>query len=299
MATLIFDTITGSQLEAERTFKRQSRTGTILDLNVVGAADSTVLNKAYDLVVASVPFGTQHPSNNATYFTRLVINPAGPGVSDSVRFEMIYDSNQFPVATAYMLRDGSTMTAYNSRFLPGTDRHKRIIANSWTDPVTGRVVKPNSINHQFLRPIRTVSVNALIYGHPPDNIRDLMGKVNNAPWMGLPIAYWLVMAIESDFARQQGYYTYSATVMTKGNEDWSDIDVLEDPLTGLPVAITESEVQAALTAAYAYGNHPGNGFTRVCGYETANLAAVLGFSSRSEDPNWDISKYLFVPVPKF
>lgn len=277
MSTIIFDTIKGSLLDVQSApgsnIKQQVRTGIIKDLDVVGSSDAEVLNKAFDAITAAVPFGTPHPRGDVGPFNRLILRPI-ESISNMLRFEMVYGTGAMSGNSAYLLRYSTVMQSYNTRFLPGTGRNRRIATLDFKDPDTGKTVKANSINMTLMRPIRTISVTSIQTGAPEEGDDDMVNLVNNAPWQGKPRGYWLVTGYETAISFYQGYYQASATVMTKGNENWFEVGVLVDPTTGLPVKVDEAKLGAALKS-YDYGVFPYEGFVVVGPYETENFNVIF------------------------
>jgi hypothetical protein len=106
-----------------------------------------------------------------------------------------------------------------------------------------------------------------------------VGKVNNGVWRNKPQGYWKCIQWETRLSRYSGYYTLEAAAATKGNEDWSDTEILFNPATGDAVTPAAGDVTFAANATYNYGiivNSPG--ILKVGLYSLANFGAVFGIS---------------------
>ena len=289
-ATLVLDTIADSALDRDiENPHRRVRTGIIKNIPVnTSTPDYAVLEKA--LAASGMPaMGDLMPGYSNMFLSHIRIIPAA---YKTCRVLLTYEENTWPVATAYVLRDRSYLAQRQTEFLPGT---KQVIEVAFKgtrtistvdengNPISAavdEVIARDKVAMNLLLPMRQINATAIVFGDVPDDIQDLIGKVNNATWRGKDKGYWLITELETDVTRYKGYFTYSVTAMTKVNEDWSEYGVLVNHLTGRYAPIKQSDVDDLVADPYSYGiTAPADsGIVKVCPYEEADYNGILGFS---------------------
>jgi hypothetical protein len=247
-----------------------------------------------------------NPLSQPAYILRRVVLVA---VSDqSASAQVIYETftGGGPPST-YLLSDDTTLTTYQTYTMPDTyeeitvDWAKALLPGSvQSDAKEFNVYVPkDNITFNFLRPLRTIRVSALIYGSPYEGQgwpgtappaasalagRDKVGHVNSeSSWPSIPgsgakgTAFWLLTRFSTAFAKYQGYYQLDAETVTRIHSDWSEYGTLRDQKTGHYVPIDPAEKATALAAAYSRGIHPYNGFVKVCPYYPTSFHSIFGF----------------------
>lgn len=209
--------------------------------------------------------------------------------------------------SSYLLSDDTVLTTYQTYTMPDTyeeitvDWAKALLPGPiQSDAKEFNVYVPkDNITFNFLRPMRTIRVSALIYGSPysgygwpgtppPANSvlagRDKVGHVNgDASWPTIPgsdpkgVGFWLLTRFSTVFSKYQGYYQLDAEAVTRIRSDWSEYGTLRDQKTGHYVPIDPAEKATALAAAYSRGVHQYNGFVKVCPYYTTSFASIFGW----------------------
>jgi hypothetical protein len=221
-----------------------------------------------------IPFGTALSANFNTYtLQRIFVQGIVPG---GAKFQLIYQNLLFsgiPPST-YILRDGATLQSVgNVNLLPRLKTLLRVATITLAD---GTKVPSRKASFTYTQNLRVVGVSALLFGQPQD-LQDIVGKVNSGFWHGKNQGYWKAIQWETAVSRYAGYYTLNAAAATKGNEDWADTEVLFNPAIGDVVSPAAGDVAAASSAPYSFGiilNSPG--ILKVGLYELANFSAAFG-----------------------
>lgn len=275
MATeIIWDTVEDSSAEAFGIIKRHARGALITGL------DTSVTPADMLWSVLSLPgvpvTGQSHPTRPELKYNRVLLR----GVSgDSVRAQFIYETfNPSGPASAYYITHDSFTQSFQTNMVPGTRVPIRV---SYEDPVTGLKIPEDYVTFTFDRTMKAISVTALIYGNPEGSTDGAyVNRANDSAWQGLPIGYWRTLRYKTSYAKFSGYYQKEMTALTKVDEDWSEMGILRNSVTGRFAKVLESNITACLSATYAYGIQPGTstlGFVRVGPYRTANFASIFGF----------------------
>jgi hypothetical protein len=273
---VILDTLQGSALDAS--LARQSRVirgGIVTGVDMApdtNAGDPEALFKLRNAI--GIPYGSPISATYPTYtLQRIFIVGIEPG---GARFQLIYETPDFsglPPST-YILGDSATLqTVNNVNLLP---RIKTLLRVAGITTTAGKWVEGRKASLTYTQPLRVVSVSALLFGQPVDN-QDVVGKVNLGFWRNKPQGYWKVFAYETRQSKYSGYWTMEAAAATKGNEDWSDVEMLFMPATGDLVEPASGDVTFAANAPYNFGiivNSPG--ILKVGLYELANLNTAFG-----------------------
>lgn len=286
------DTIQGAYLDAGPLGGRHSRMGLITKINTSGNPDPLVLDKALSVVLAAHPWGEDHPSGDGSKLVKVAIFPTSYNMC---RAQLIYELNQFPVTSSFLIRDSGYLQGWEGNILPGTgeafqtaweeSEEMYIEDTGGSPPEDWRPAKvpADYIPMRFSLPVRTLSVTAVVFGTPPSGLQEAEGCVNNGTWYGKPKGYWRVDRLESDVAVYSGYYTYTASVCTRNHRDWSEQGVLRSRQTGRYVRVSQDEIDELLGRTYSYGVMQGGtgdragkaGILRVCPHPEADLGSLL------------------------
>jgi hypothetical protein len=228
---VILDTLQGSALDAS--LARQSRVirgGIVTGVDMApdtNAGDPEALFKLRNAI--GIPYGSQISATYPTYtLQRIFIVGIEPG---GARFQLIYETPDFsglPPST-YVIFDSATLQPVgNVNLMPGTKQLLRIAGITLSD---GTKIPERKASFNFTQNLRVVGVSALLFGQPQD-LQDTVGKVSVGVWRNKPQGYWKCIQWETRLSRYSGYYTLEAAAATKGNEDWSDVEMLFNPATG-------------------------------------------------------------------
>jgi hypothetical protein len=293
----------GAQVEQEGPFRRSTHVALIEGIDT--SDDWLVMHRAIEALAGNTPpvkVGDFHPSGDGTQLWRLRVIPFR---DDAVRVVLTFEKpllNWTP--TAYVIRDRGYMTEWETEFLFGSKRQPLFLVHEYetvfTSPIdkdktTLRSRMTDAARHRALRPMKVLNVSGLKYGTPPAAIKNSLGYVNDATWQGLDKGYWLMMDYQTDVAKFAGYYTYSASAITKIREDWGEPSMLRDHLAGKLVQIDPDAKRAAQLAEdfmkqpYEYGMKQltttdsvsgttlMKGLGKIGDYETTSFSAIFGF----------------------
>jgi hypothetical protein len=292
----------GAQVEQEGPFRRSTHVALIEGIDT--SDDWLVMHKAIELLAAHDPpirLGEFHPSGDGTQLWRLRVIPFR---DDAVRVVLTFEKpllNWTP--TAYVIRDRGYMTEWETEFLFGSQRRPLFLVHEFDtvtvdpsgDKTTLKTTLRDAARHRAFRPMKVLNVSGLKYGTPPAVIKNSLGYVNDATWQGLDKGYWLMFDYQTDVAKFAGYYTYSASAITKIREDWGEPSMLTNHLTGKRIEIDPDPVKAAKLAEdfmkepYEYGMKQltvtdsasgktlKKGLAKIGDYETISFGSIFGF----------------------
>lgn len=159
---------------------------------------------------------------------------------------------------------------------------KKPIYNIWTDPhpapsTTARTFRKLAHFPRY-RPLRNITYTKTVQFAARDTVLAAKNTVNNAPWFGLGIGWWIVSDIVGDTSDGGITYTYSVTFTTRDEVSWSEYDILEDD-TGQEIYINPT--QFAQLVGYQYiqfseENTTCPGVVRYDPYGVTNFPLVFG-----------------------
>jgi hypothetical protein len=278
MPNVTLDTLDLSSLDAS--LNQQSRLvrgGKITDVVLAPDAngvDAEALFKIRNAI--GIPYGTPISANYPTYtLQRIYVTGLMPG---GARFQLIYQTPDFsglPPSTYILFDDATLQTVSNVNLLP---RFKTLLRIAGITLADGTKVPERKASFTYTPNFRVVGVNALLFGQPQD-LQDTVGKVNLGFWHNKPQGYWKCIAWRTAASRYAGYYTLECAAATKGNDDWSDTEVLFNPAIGDVVTPASGDVNFAANAGYTFGiivNSPG--ILKVGLYEMANFTSAFGIT---------------------
>jgi hypothetical protein len=248
-------------------------TGVVLAPDATGT-DPESLFKIQQAI--GIPFGTALSANFNTYtLQRIFVQGIVPG---GAKFQLIYQNLLFsgiPPST-YILRDGSTLESVSGvNLLP---RLKTLLRVHKHTDTSGNETPTRKASFTYTQNLRVVGVSALLFGQPQD-LQDIVGKVNAGFWRGKPQGFWKCINWETAISRYAGYYTLNAAAATKGNEDWSDVEILYNPKLGDTVVPIDLDLNYVALSPYSFGiiaDAPG--ILKVGLYELANFSAAFGIT---------------------
>lgn len=291
-AVVTMDTVSGAQLDAELTKKRRVRTGIVSNIPLsTGAPDALVLEKAVDaLIAAGYIFTSAIPGADPTCGLKRYSMRAIDGMVNMVKFALIYETPDFGgTPSAHIVRNAAvSQIEETNRMEDGT-----AISVQWaSDSDTfGDFAIKDLVSFRVFRPWRMLQVSALIYGNLEDigptgggnDKADFNDYVNNADWMGKPPGYWLLKDYSTD-TTNFGYYTVTASALTRVRKDWSEYSTLYNRTIGKYVDVKPANEAAAISRAYAPGiiwptggDDQYSGLVRWGPYSWTSFPAIFGF----------------------
>jgi hypothetical protein len=287
MPTLTLDAIDESGIEQEGLILRYRRAGFIDDLDVSDPA--RVLERSLNfLIQQGYGMSSYKDAPGGTLIRRIFIKPWR---DNAVKLVLCYESPEYGVTSAYFIRTKAYQTSFTTTYLPGTNRGVLIrtdyrrpgfpfsTGDGTVNQVTEVSIPADNIPMTFFRAMLSVSVNAVIYGSPPENLENAINKVNAEEWRGKKKGFWIVTDIESDQSKYGGYYTYSASVLTKVDEPWDELGLLRNHMTGKFPDFDQAKITALLQKDYVYGVDapPGEGIVRVGPYQMTKFKDLFKF----------------------
>lgn len=142
-------------------------------------------------------------------------------------------------------------------------------------PAGGTVIK-KLVSLQSALPLRHLTFNQTIDHMASTDVINAFGTVNDQPWQGLPIGYWLFSDIDG-YTQDNGItYTYTAIFTTKQRENWLQLGYMEDD-TGQPIIVPEASVAAIRSQDYFYGQDTSVDGVLVAGlHDLSDFFAIFG-----------------------
>lgn len=300
MPTFIPDTVDGSSLTYQpRVFggTTKIRGGIVTDLT---GDPSTILEQCmYASGMPQMGIATLVGGVNVV-FNKLQVDAIS---ADTARVQLIYESFQ-AAPVAYIVSSRTYLTSYTRNTIPGS--RIPIRPPDWyenngqptaggpslhgTIQVPANKIPSDNCSMTFLRPIREVSVKGMRYGKPKDGqYEQNVGQVNDAPWRGLDIGYWVISDGGTDLSKFQGFYNFHISAQTQNNEDWSQVAILKNTLTGRFIKDEANNLPKLLAFPYRYGIIGGApGLIRIGPYETVDFGSVYPFRTQYQ-PLFDTS----------
>lgn len=292
MATVILDTVSGAQIDAELTKKRRVRTGYVTNISLSsGAPDALVLEKAIDALIANgQSFGTAIDGADPTCVLKRYSMRAMDGYVNAVKFALIYETPDFGgTPSAHIIRNAAVSQ------IEETNRQEdgSAIKIQWasdSDTFGANAIK-DLASFRVFRPWRMLQVSSLIYGNLEDagptgggnDKADFTDYVNNGVWMGKPAGFWLLKDFSTD-TTNAGYYSVTASALTRVRKDWSEWSTLRNPYTGQFVQVKDANESTAQSRAYSPGiiwpkssDDQFSGLVRWGPYEWTSFPAIFGF----------------------
>lgn len=282
-AILTLDTIEGAQLQADFTGKYRVRTGTVEGIDVVGNPDSAVLDKALD--AQGMPqLGSTDPIYPLTLLSKVGVFPIS---NDAVRVRLEYAPINFGATTAYIFTDGTSLVNELTSIHPTAGAVRVGLNKTYNDVI----IPDQTLTFDVPRPCRQISINAYLVGQPAQQ-PNLVGNVNSDTWpVGAnPLAsgYWLMSEYKTSLSKWSGWYSLTASAISKTFENWMMRGAIIDPSTGKFVAPSQNgavaggynaAVQQFASIPYAYGvtSAPQLGLASVGWFPMTAFAAAFGF----------------------
>lgn len=280
MPTFHFAKVDGARLRADsRAGNELVVPGWVDDVDVTGVEDREVLAR----LLSDDAFPAWGSSLSASYSNYRLVRiemQASSSKYKRVYFNLVYSTDIGGDPSAYIIRDRSYMAQVQ------TQR----IGNQWIqvayEPYEGaspdESIPADNVTMNIWRPMRQLQVTRLLAGEPDDSIRNAIGTVNNAPWRGLGIGYWLQMEISTDYARYGNYYSLQMGALSLVHQDWSTFGVLRSQMTGKYVVVPNSVLASLTGGDYTYGitypnGDPTMGVVKVGPYPLADFTAIYGF----------------------
>lgn len=263
-------------------------------------------------------FGAANPSFPGMALRRIQMEPMG---NSQYRGSLIYETvyPDFAFQTAYIIEKSSTIQQFTTTFIPGSKEpitvgfKPKVVAGGQflgdaTPSFPGDPIPTDYVHMTLIRPMRRISVTQIIVGTPPENGDGFVGFLNTDNWQYRYPAYWMLTDYNSTINRGSGFYTVTATALTKNTEDWSEFGVLQNSITGRYAPIDKAEVQTTLNKPYIFpatlagtklfgkpgptlpftpgdpaptfsksSVYQGNGFVRACPYPGVSFTKLFGF----------------------
>lgn len=282
MATFLADTVEDSQLDYQLGSVSKTRGGLVTG---IAGDPATALEQCLDAVnAAGIPLGhTMAVGGINVIYRRLVVKPVS---ADTCRVQLVYDNVTGAVPTAFIIRIRTYEQAYQTDLIPGTRVPIHIPA--WTNMgipgvLTGDssdMVRGDNVTFTFSRSITEYAVSGLRYGSTPPNYMDSVNKANSDNFLGRAAGWWKITEGATELSKYSGYYNFLLTAASKNDEDYSEIGILRNKITGHKIRITDADLALLLSPDYAFGIiSTVNGGIRVGPYRTTNFASLFGFST--------------------
>jgi hypothetical protein len=277
-AQLILDTVADSSLEVTANLPTKIRGALVTGLT---GDPSTALDQVIGLLAAnSLALGSTITLSGwaqPLFFHRLVARPLG---SDSLRLQLIFDTDFGGQQSALIVRTRGYLTPYQTNMVPGT--RIPLKAPKWTDPANAKNTVPaDNVTFTIQRPMREISVSGVKFGALPatGTYDGFIGYSNVGAWLGKNTGYWLITDGGADVSVYQGWYSFHLSAMTKNVEDWSETGLLMNKQTGRYVEANNDDITALIGLPYQQGiigTKPG--LMRWGPYPTTNYFPLFGFS---------------------
>lgn len=268
---LRLDIVAGAELDSEIYAGRITRMALVTNIGVpLWPPDPTVLIQALGAVgMPQKGDSFPHPNYSQYFVKRHIVRALQ---TSQVMVSIIYEFRGI-----LTVRDSSSLSNVRSQ-LSTIDFTPFYV--TWTPPGGAPISKALTLNSVL--PSRHLTVSQTLPYKASTTILDSFACVNDRPWQGLPIGYWLFSDIIGETVDNGITYTYTATFSTKQWEDWSQLGFIQDD-NGVPVMIapTIAEVNALVKKLrlkpYAVGQDTTvNGLTKVGDYPMVDFKKIFG-----------------------
>jgi hypothetical protein len=250
---------------------------------------------AIDQVVAAITAGGLPLGKIGTIAgqSAYVQRVAGRAVSsDTFRVQIFFGGESGTFASAYVISDRSYTQAYQSNRIPGT--REQMLIPRWTDTEGLNAVPADLAMVTWQYPMREITVSGLKAGSPPDD-NQYAGKIahaNQERFLGLDPGYWYVNGASTTDSKYQGYYSYSASAVTKTIEDWSELFTLFNARVNKYVDLDKDLDKRVRGAKYKYGIIDSDeGILRVGPFPPTSFQQLFGFTSSAGGGTPTLNKY--------